>query len=159
MQFESITGVTKTIPIAGDVAIDDAGNVWFAARFGGLRVDFGNGFVSPPNPSGLSILVGRLDPTGKPVFGTILDGSGEVRLTTGAGKGFMLTRESVHAYLIAYGLDGSVSWRADIGTSSTGTGLGFDGTSVRAMGTFDQDLDFGVTKLTAPGAFLAAWAP
>ncbi|MGZ3420658.1 MAG: hypothetical protein ACXWUG_29300 [Polyangiales bacterium] len=165
MQFERITGVTPTLPIASDVAIDEGGNVWFAARFGGLRVDFGTGYVAPANPSGLSLLVGKLDSAGKPVFGTIYAGGGEARLATGAGKGFLLSRESsplsgsVHAYLMALGSDGTLSWRTDIGSSSQPTGIGFDGTSVRAMGTFDQPIDFGVQKLAAPGAFLAAWAP
>jgi hypothetical protein len=161
--FETIAGITPTIPVAGDVAIDEGGNVWFAARFGGLSVDFGAGPKTPADTSQLSLLVGKLDSTGKPVFGTLYTGGSEVRLATGAGKGFLLSRAHPagrdQAFAIAYGPDGTAAWRTEIGTSSYPTGLGFDGTSVRAIGTFDQPIDFGSTRLEGPGAFLVAWAP
>jgi hypothetical protein len=161
--FARLAGIAPTIPVAGDVAVDDAGNVWFAARFGGLSVDFGKGVETPADPTQLSLLVGRLDPTGAPAFGVLQPGGAEVRLATGAGKGFLLSRARPagkdQAYAIAYGVDGSIAWRTEIGTASVPSGIGFDGTSVRAMGTFDEDLDFGSTKLVAPGAFLLAWPP
>lgn len=161
--FARLTGIAPTIPVAGDVAVDDGGNVWFAARFGGLSVDDGSGSQTPADPNQLSVLVGRLDPAGKPAFRALQSGSAEVRLTTGAGKGFLLSRARPagkdQAFAIAYGVDGSVAWRTEIGTASFPTGLAFDGTSVRAMGTFDADLELGSTKLVAPGAFLVAWPP